>query len=73
MRVNQFVVNINSEQPEELIAFYRDIVGLTVNHEIGPGAFTAGSSTFIALIIEGHSEVKGSVKEPHRVLLNFFC
>lgn len=27
MNVDQFVVNVNSEQPEALIAFYRDIVG----------------------------------------------
>jgi hypothetical protein len=31
----------------------------------------AGSSSFIALIIEGHSEVLGTTKEPQRVLLNF--
>ena len=71
MKVDQFVVNINSEQPETLIAFYRDVVGLTPNEEMGPGAFMAGSSSFIALIIEGHSDVKGATKEPHRVLLNF--
>ncbi len=68
MKVDQFVVNINSEQPETLIAFYRDIVGLRPNEEMGTGAFMAGSSSFI---IEGHSEVKGATKEPQRVLLNF--
>ena len=71
MRVEQFVVNINSQEPEKLIAFYRDIVGLKVNAELGPGAFMAGSSTFVALIVEGHSDVKGTTKEPQRVLLNF--
>ena len=71
MNVEQFVVNINSEHPEKLIAFYRDIVGLTANADFGPGAFMAGSSSFIALIIEGHGDVKGATKEPQRVLLNF--
>jgi predicted enzyme related to lactoylglutathione lyase len=71
LKVDQFVVNVNSERPERLIAFYRDIVGLTPNPDIGTGAFMAGSSSFIALIIEGHSEVTGSTKEPQRVLLNF--
>ncbi len=71
MKIDQFVVNVNSEQPEKLIGFYRDIVGLTPNPDFGPGAFMAGSSTFIALIIEGHNEVKGATKEPQRVLLNF--
>ena len=58
MEVNQFVVAVNSEQPDKMIAFYRDVVGLTVNPDFGPGAFMAGLSNFIALIIEGHSEVK---------------
>jgi predicted enzyme related to lactoylglutathione lyase len=71
MQVDQFVVNINSEQPEELIAFYRDKVGLTPNGDFGPGAFMAGSSDFIALIIEGHEAVKGATKEPVRAMLNF--
>ncbi len=71
MNVEQFVVNVNSGQPEALIAFYRDTVGLTPNAEMGPGAFMAGSSSFIALIIEGHDDVQGATKEPARVLLNF--
>ncbi len=71
MQVEQFVVNVNSEQPEKMIAFYRDIVGLTPNPDFGPGAFMAGSATFISFIVEGHSEVKGATKEPERVLLNF--
>jgi predicted enzyme related to lactoylglutathione lyase len=71
VKVEQFVVNVNSQDPENLIAFYRDIVGLTVNPDFGPGAFMAGSSSFVALIVEGHSEVKGATKEPQRVLLNF--
>jgi len=72
MKVDQFVVNVNSEQPEKMIAFYRDVVGLTVNPDFGPGAFMAGTSSFVAFIIEGHSDVRGATKEPQRVLLNFF-
>lgn len=71
MNVQQFVVNVNSGQPERLIEFYRDTVGLEVNEEFGPGAFLAGSASFIALIVEGHDEVRGPAKEPARVLLNF--
>ena len=72
MQVDQFVVSVNSEQPEAMIAFYRDKVGLTVNADFGPGAFMAGSCDFIALIIEGHDAVRGSTKEPERTALNFF-
>ena len=71
MNVEQFVVNVNSPETEKLIAFYRDTVGLRVNPDFGPGAFMVGSSSFVALIVEGHSEVKGATKEPQRVLLNF--
>jgi predicted enzyme related to lactoylglutathione lyase len=71
MDVQQFVVNVNSEQPERLIAFYRDAIGLAVNEAFGPGAFMAGSSNFIALIIEGHDGVRGTTKEPQRLMLNF--
>ena len=71
MKVEQFVVNVNSQEPEKLITFYRDIVGLRVNPDFGPGAFMVGSSSFVALIVEGHSEVKGATKDPQRVLLNF--
>jgi hypothetical protein len=34
--------------------------------------FAAGSSAFIALIIEEHSDVAGLTKKPARVILNFF-
>lgn len=72
MKVNQFVVNVNSGDPERLIGFYRDKLGLTVNPDAGPGAFMAGSANFISLIIEEHDQVAGATREPQRVLLNFF-
>jgi len=72
VKVNHFVVNVNSDQPERLIAFRRDVVGLTPNPDVGPGAFMAGSSEFIALIVEGHDGVRGTNADPNRVLLNFF-
>jgi predicted enzyme related to lactoylglutathione lyase len=71
VKVEQFVVTLHSEQPESMIAFYEHVVGLTPRNEVTRGAFMAGSSEFVALIIEGHSEVKGPATEPQRVLLNF--
>jgi predicted enzyme related to lactoylglutathione lyase len=69
MKVDQLIVNVNSEQPEKLIAFYRDIVGLTPSLDFDePGVFSIGTAMFI---VEGHSEVQGRTKEPQRVLLNF--
>lgn len=67
MRVNSLLVNITSEQPERLIAFYRDVVGLEPRPEFGDGALDAGGAI---LAFDGHSETKGKAKEPSRVLIN---
>ena len=69
MKVNSFIVNVTSENPEELIAFYADVLGLPRNPEIGEGGFKVGDASFA---IDGHSDTKGATKEPQRVLINFF-
>ncbi len=69
MKVNSLVINVTSEKPERLLAFYRDVVGLAPNPDVGEGGFLVGGATFI---IDGHSETKGPAKEPQRVLINFF-
>jgi len=66
MKVNGFNVNVCSEQPERLIRFYADVVGLQPMPQIGPGAFLVGGA---ALLVDGHSEVKGAAREPQRILL----
>lgn len=68
MNVEHLIVNINSEQPAQLIAFYKEVIGLAPDFGLTAGAFNVGGAT---LIIEGHSEVKGPALEPQRVLLNF--
>jgi predicted enzyme related to lactoylglutathione lyase len=62
------IVNLNSENPEALAAFYRDKIRLKPNPMMGESAFTVGSTAFV---IDGHSEVKGKAKEPPRTLFNF--
>lgn len=69
MEVQQFNINITTEHREELIAFYRDVVGLPEQEGMGAGAFRAGGA---ALLIDGHSETIGRAQEPQRVLINFF-
>ena len=69
MEVTQTIVNINSEQPQRLTAFYADVVGLPKNPNMGETAFMAGGTPFI---IDGHSNVSGAASQPERVLLNFF-
>ena len=69
MKTTSFVINVTSDQKEAMTAFYRDVVELAPNPNIGEGAFEiAPGATFI---IDGHSETKGKTKEPQRVLINF--
>lgn len=69
MEIQSFNINITSEDPERLVAFYRDVVGLPVDEQMGEGAFEVGGA---ALLVDGHSETHGPAKEPQRVLINFF-
>lgn len=69
MKVTQCIVNLNSGDPDRLGTFYRDVIGLEGNADIGPNAFNAGGTTFL---IDGHSEVSGPNSDPPRVLINFF-
>lgn len=69
MALLRFNINLTSERPERLIAFYRDVLQLTPEPEIGDGAFVVGGTS---LLIDGHSETIGKAKEPQRVLINFF-
>jgi len=69
MDVSGFILNLTSEQPERLQAFYQDVVGLPPHPEMGEQAMQLGGAT---LAIDGHSETKGETQEPQRVLLNLF-
>ena|ERR1700694_2606956 len=69
MNITSFNLSITSDQPDRLKTFYRDVVGLTANPEMGEGAFDAGGTAFF---IDGHSDTKGPAKDPQRVLINFF-
>jgi predicted enzyme related to lactoylglutathione lyase len=69
MKVNTLLLNITSENPEKMKAFYADVVGLEKNPDMGDDAFRAGGAT---LAIDGHSDTKGTAKEPQRYLIDFF-
>ncbi len=69
MKVNSFLVNLTSEEPQRLGAFYENVVGLPKREGMGENAFALGDAT---LTIDGHSETKGGAREPQRVLIDFF-
>jgi predicted enzyme related to lactoylglutathione lyase len=68
VNVTDFLLNITSERPERLHAFYRDTVGLPERPEMGPHALVLGPGA--TLLIDGHSETCGRAKEPSRWLVN---
>jgi predicted enzyme related to lactoylglutathione lyase len=70
VNVNSFFLNINSEQPARLGAFYRDVVGLPVQEGMGDWAFVIGPGTTLG--IDGHSEVHGRAKDPARILIDLW-
>lgn len=67
MQISSAIININSEHADALASFYRDVVGLPQQGEMGPNALDAGGT---AIVFDTHSEVTGKTKEPPRVLLN---
>jgi predicted enzyme related to lactoylglutathione lyase len=69
MKVSNTLVNITSENPEKLMKFYTDVVGLPKNPNMGDSAVDAGGTT---LGFDGHSKIQGATKEPERVLIDFF-
>src|SRR5215208_677015 len=68
MQVQSFNININSPDPERLVAFYRDVIGLPENPELGHCVVAGGAMLFF----DGHDEITGPTREPARVLINFF-
>jgi len=68
MQVTEFGINLTSEEPDRLLAFYRDVVGFPVQELSGGLNVRPG----VQLFIDGHSETHGAAKEPSRVLINFW-
>lgn len=68
MNATGFAFNLNSAQPDVLRDFYRDIIGLKPNPQMGEGALLAGDTPFL---IDSHSEITGPTVEPARTMMNF--
>lgn len=69
MQLQNFIVSISSADPERLMAFYRDVVGLKLRDDMGPNTFDVCG---IAFGIGEHSEITGATKEPARVLFTLW-
>ena len=70
MDVTGVIININSEDPARLMAFYRDVVGLPPHPDAGrESTLVAGAVEFV---FDTHSRVSGPSAEPERILVNLF-
>lgn len=69
VKMSQFALNITSDNPVRMNAFYRDVVGLPRREDMGDHAYDMGGAT---LFLDSHSETKGAAREPQRYLLDFF-
>ena len=70
MQVSGVILNINSPDPQRLLQFYRDVVGIPAHpDENRESTLVAGG---MELVFDSHSSVTGAAAQPERMLLNFF-
>ena len=70
MQVSQCIVNINSEQPEAMLSFYRDVVGIPAHPD--PNRMSTLVAGETEIVFDSHSDVQGRSPQPERILVNFF-
>ena len=68
MQVDTISIQLASDNPAKLVAFYRDVVQLPVDDTMGEVAFKLGPAA--TLFIVPHSEVSGPAREPARAILD---
>jgi predicted enzyme related to lactoylglutathione lyase len=62
------VINISSEHPQELGAFYRQVLGIEPEWQLDMGTgFRLGN---VELVILGHDQVRGKNSQPARLFFN---
>jgi len=70
MQVTQTFIQLTSADAPRLRSFYRDVIGLTPQPDMGEGTFKLGESVYFG--IDEHSETKGPNKEPARHIIDFW-
>ena len=68
MEVNTISIQLASENPDRLFAFYRDVVQLPLETEVGDRGLKLGPTA--TLFVVDHSEVTGPTKERSRAILD---
>jgi predicted enzyme related to lactoylglutathione lyase len=67
--VGSVTLDLTSENPEALLAFYRDVVGLAAHPAMGPNGLSVKAG--VNLRFDTHSETCRTATEPQRRLINF--
>lgn len=68
MNVNSISIQLASQDPTALFAFYRDVVQLPLETDMGEHALKLGGGN--VLFVVDHSQVAGPTREPARVILD---
>lgn len=68
MEISQVSIHLATSNPQRLVAFYRDVLGLQPTEGMGDQSFQLGPAA--VLFIVGHSEVSGPTAEPARAIIN---
>lgn len=68
MNVNNISIQLASEDPKRLLAFYRDVVQLPPEEGMGEEAFKLGPGA--TLFVVDHSQVAGPTREPARAIID---
>lgn len=69
MQIAHLIINLNTDQPEQMDSFYRNALGLEPIPEMGPSSFHLGPAS---LVLDTHSDVHGRAAQPGRLLLNLW-
>ena len=68
MEVSAMSIQLASQDPGRLLAFYRDIVQLPVDETVGDHALKLGAGGTLFLV--DHAQVSGPTREPARAILD---
>ncbi len=70
MNVSQCFVSIHTDNHDQMLAFYRDVVALPPNPAGGPFAFAAGPGSTLSIGL--HDDTHGPSTDPSRWIVSLF-
>ncbi|MBE0611165.1 MAG: VOC family protein [Dehalococcoidia bacterium] len=68
MEISEVSIQLATFNPQRLVGFYRDVVGLPLTEGMGDQSFQVGPAA--VLFIVDHSEISGPTAEPARAIID---